>query len=157
MESPDPGLGAVPLEISETAVRNLREQVVQLELTVLAQQAELQGCAQRAAMFEHAAAERLRVIEQGDQLLQAQRGVIAEWEQTGAELQRRADALAREGQAAITAQVEEREANERVRREAGRAMEELAGRERALMREILELRDEGLLHSIIRRISNIFL
>ena len=66
---------------------------------------------------------------------------------------------------ALHAELRELEAaagSERIRlqrawREGGRGMAELANRERALTSELLELRNEGLLHSIIRRLRSLFL
>jgi hypothetical protein len=113
------------------------EQVTQLE-------AALEKCRERLAIFEKAAVERLRVIEQGDALLRGQAETIAA-------LQQEIDGLQLELQKGAV----EHARLERAREEAGRGMAELANRERALTLENLELRNEGLLHSIIRRLRNL--
>ncbi len=145
-----------PPEVSEQAVRNLTEQVQQLELLLLTQRGQLQDCAQKLAMFETAACERLRVIEHGDALLRQQKDTIERVRREASGWQERAEAL--EAQLGTDGEqyAAERRRLEQARLEAGRGMRELAERERRLTAEILELRNEGLLHSMIRRIRRIF-
>jgi len=57
---------------------------------------------------------------------------------------------------ALAAECARTAAAEAGRREASRGSEELALRERTLTRQLLELRSEGLLHSIVRRVRNLF-
>jgi hypothetical protein len=128
----------LPPEDSDAAIGNLRDQVRHLEATLLLVN-------QRAAMFETAAAERLSVIEHGDQLLQARAQTIFALEEKVTALQQQLDRA-----------TPEQKHLENACREAKRGMEELANRERAQTREILELRNEGLLHSIIRRARSLF-
>lgn len=116
----------------------------------------MQECAQRLAMFENAAGERLRVIEHGDTLLKQQQGTIDQLRAEADAALGRAGALEKELAEAVRRQAEERERLEAARLETGRGVMELAVRERQLTAEILELRNEGLIHSIIRRISGIF-
>ncbi|MFN0101026.1 MAG: hypothetical protein ACKV2U_02930 [Bryobacteraceae bacterium] len=130
---------------SPAAVQNLREQVSNLELALLRQRSLLEQCRQRQALFENAAAERLVVIERGDRLLKERADEIDR-------LRRQIEELTQ----AIAGHAEERNRLEGAYRESSRGMAELASRERTLTREILELRNEGLLHSIVRRLSGIF-
>ncbi|MBL8240900.1 MAG: hypothetical protein JNM66_26000 [Bryobacterales bacterium] len=143
-------------EVSEQAIRNLTAQVQQLELLLLSHRTRMQECAQRLAMFENAAGERLRVIEHGDTLLKQQQGTIDQLRAEADAALGRAGALEKELAEAVRRQAEERERLEAARLETGRGVMELAVRERQLTAEILELRNEGLIHSIIRRISGIF-
>jgi chromosome segregation ATPase len=131
----EPGTG--DSELSESVIRNLRDQVTQLD-------AVLKKCQERLAMFENAAVERLHVIEKGDALLRGQAETVAAMQQEISQLRLEL----KEG-------AEERAKLERACQEAGRGMVELANRERALTGQILELRNEGLLHSIIRRIRSL--
>lgn len=142
-------------ETSAWAFRNLTAQVRQLEMVLLAQSSELQQCRERAEVFETAAAERLTVIERGDQLLHSQRETIAELQRQLNELRTEMDAARNELFRFQAQQSEEQRRLETAKLEALRGTEELAYRERVLTRENLELRNEGLLHSIIRRIRSI--
>jgi len=146
MLPPEPVVGAGDREPSESLIRQLREQVSQLELAVLERQESLETCQERLAIFESAACERLRVIEQGAALLYERDSSIKSLELAIARLRHEFEALASD-------RTVEREQSERANREALRGMAELALRESALTREIVELRNEGLLHSIIRRIG----
>ena len=130
-------------EDAERTMGNLRDQVSQLETALLAQQALLAECEQRRAMFEDAANERLQVIQHGDELLRSRAEEIQALHAELRELGAAADS--------------ERIRLQRAWRENGRGMAELANRERALASELLELRNEGLLHSIIRRLRSLFL
>lgn len=111
---------------------------------MLSPEAALEECRERLAIFENAALERLRVIEHGDALLRGQAETIALLQQEISDLR-----LELQKDAAERAKLE------RACQEAGRGMAELANRERALSLANLELRNEGLLHSIIRRLSNL--
>jgi hypothetical protein len=121
---------------------------------------ELAQSRQLQASFEAVATERLRVIEEGGQLLRTRAETILALEKKiqilQADLaesrQQHDDAL---GLATSRAAAEQKRL-ELACREAKRGMEELAARERAQTRELLELRNEGLLHSIIRRIQALF-
>lgn len=132
-------------ENEEGTVGNLRDQIGQLESLLLAQKALLEECRQGRSIFEDAAAERLRVIEHGAELLRAGADEI---QALRAELGRHASSAA--------GAAEERMRLESSLREACRGVAEMASRERALTGEILELRHEGLLHSIVRRMSRLF-
>ena len=132
--------------------RDLRDQVRQLESALLAQQDLLQQCRQRLAIFEEAAGERLRVIQQGAELLKANAAAILAQEAEAGQLRLQVQVLA----SSAAGHAEERQRLQRASREASRGMEELASRERTLTRENLELRNERLVHSILRRLSNLF-
>jgi len=119
------------------SVAGAGEQATQLE-------AALEKCQERLAIFENAAVERLEVIEKGDALLRDQAEKIAA-------LQEQIIGLQLELQTGIA----ESTKLERACKEASRGMAELANRERALTAENLELRNEGLLHSISRRLRNL--
>jgi hypothetical protein len=140
---------------SDSSVRNLRDQVAQLESALLAQQRLLEECRERKELFEHAAEERLRVIEHGDQLLRSRAETISALQQETRQLRLQVDRLEQDLAVSVARHREERNRVQRAYGEAGRGMAELAARERALVREILELRTEGLLHSIIRRLRSI--
>lgn len=143
------------LERFDWSVRNLRDQVRELESALLLQRATLEESRRQLEVFETAAAERLRVIEEADELLRTRAGTIAALEAEMVRLQ--------EAASAATAQIAEMERKhaaevvrlERARREDRRGMDELAARERTLTAEILELRHEGLVHSIIRRLRDL--
>jgi chromosome segregation ATPase len=140
---------------SDSCVRHLKDQVAQLESALLAHQALLVECQQRQAFFEHAAEERLRVIEHGDQLLRSRAETISALQEETRQLRLQVDRVVQELAVSVARHREERNRVQRAYSEAGRGMAELAARERALVREILELRSEGLLHSIIRRFRSI--
>jgi hypothetical protein len=121
---------------------------------------ELAQSRQSQASFEAVATERLRVIEEGGQLLQARAEVILALEKTIQSLQSDLAESRQQHEEALS-QAISRAAAEQKRlelscREAKRGMEELAARERAQTQELLELRNEGLLHSIIRRVQALF-
>lgn len=132
MLSPESAPGSVDSELSE-----LREQVAQLEDA-------LETCRERLAIFENAAVERLQVIEKGDALLRGRAETIAALQQEIGQLRLE-----------LQQGAEEQKRLDRACQEASRGMAELAGRERALTAENLELRNEGLLHSIIRRLRSL--
>jgi len=144
------------LETPEWAAHNLRSQVSQLEALLVSQQSLLADCRKRQALFEEAAGERLRVIQQGDQLLQTRAQAIQMLQGEADQLRLRVKELIIELEASAASAAAERQRLRSVCREAGRGMEELASRESALTRELLELRNEGLIHSMIRRLRNIF-
>jgi len=139
-------------ENTEWAARNLRDQVRQLEAALLAQQDVLQECRQRLAIFEEAAGERLRVILEGDELLKTSAEAILALQSETGKLRRQIHEL----ETSAACHAEERQRLQGACSEVGRGMEELANRERALTREILELRNEWLVHSILRRLSSLF-
>ena len=188
MMSPETAISPGGAENAELAVRNLRNQVCQLESTLLEREALLQQCRQSQAIFEDAAAERLQVIQQGDELLRARADAILALQREAVQLRLQLNdlytaskvlahplpdghgsvteprgrpqsvttlSIAQELASPATIVAEERQRLQRACREAGRGMEELASRERALTREILELRNEGLLHSLVRRVSSL--
>lgn len=132
--------------------RDLRDQVRRLESALLAQQDLLQQCRQRLAIFEEAAGERLRVIQHGAELLKADAAAILAQEAEAGQLRLQVRELA----STAAGHAEERQRLQRASREASRGMEELASRERTLTRENLELRNERLVHSILRHLSNLF-
>ena len=138
---PESAINSGGSENAERTIDNLRDQVRQLETALLGQQTLLAECGQRLAMFEDAANERLRVIQRGDELLRSRaeenQALHAELRELGATADR------------------ERIRLQRAWRENGRGMAELANRERALTSELLELRNEGLLHSVIRRLRSL--
>lgn len=139
-------------ENAEWAARNLQDQVRHLEDALLAQQDALQECRQRLAIFEAAAGERLRVILEGDELLKTSAQAILTLQAEAGELRLQIQEL----ETSAASHTEERQRLERACREATRGVEELANRERALTREILELRNERLVHSILRRLNSLF-
>jgi chromosome segregation ATPase len=154
-----PPESAIPVgdsDPSDWTVRNLRDQVSQLEAALLAERALLRQCQESHAIFEHAAKERLLVIERGSDLLQNRADEIAALRQEAAALRLEVSRLTGQLDSSAAAHAQERERLAGACREASRGMEELANRERSLTREILELRNEGLLHSIIRRLSRLF-
>jgi hypothetical protein len=120
----------------------------------------LEQAQQAHAAFEAVSIERLRVIEDGGRLLQDRAAEIARLKERIQELQSSVDETRQQSadtvEAAVRRAAEEEERLTLACREAKRGMEELAARERAQTREILELRNEGLLHSIIRRVRALF-
>ena len=139
-------------ENAEWAVHNLRDRVRQLEAALLSKEDLLEQCRQRLAIFEEAASERLRVIQEGDELLKTRAEAILTLQAEAAQLRLQVQELA----STAAGHAEERQRLQRACGEAGRGMEELGNRERALTREILELRNERLVHSILRRLNSLF-
>ena len=150
--SPETASGTGGPENSEWDGLDLRDQVRRLESALLTQQDLLQQCGQRLAIFEEAAGERLRVIQQGAELLKDNAAAVLALEAEAAQLRLQVRELA----STAAGHAEERQRLQRACREAGRGMEELASRERTLTRENLELRNERLIHSVIRRLSSLF-
>lgn len=141
---------------AETAVRNLREQVRTLELLLLRQRAALEAAERDRQIFAAAAEERLRVIERGDQLLQARdRAAETSRREIAAQAGQLA-ALQSELAASVELHEQEKLRLEMAKREWARGMEELANRERTLTEENLVLRNQGLINSIIARLRRIF-
>ena len=138
------------------AAGHLRQQVRELELALTAAHSALQECRQQKEMFETAASERLEVILRGEKLLKARMEAIAGLQEESAQLRQQADELAAQLTAATAQRSDLERRALRQANESARGMAELAERERKLTIENLELRNEGLLHSIIRRISRIF-
>jgi chromosome segregation ATPase len=152
MSEADPALTP---EMAERTSESLRQQVRELEQGLLAARAALLECAQQREMFETAAGERLAAILHGEALRKAQLETVAGLQEESAGLlQRVAELEARLAEVAAERAHWERRALQQ-ERELARGMAELAERERNLTRENLELRNEGLLHSIIRRISSL--
>lgn len=133
MSAPDPAI----------ALRNLREQVTALEATALILQARLSESRERAAMLAASAEERLQVIQKGDTLLREKQEAIRLLEQKLAGTEESVERLRRQ-----LAQPEDRH-------EENRALKELAARELKLTQELLVLKKEGLLHSIVRRVRSL--
>ena len=150
--SPETAISPGGTENAERTIRDLRDQVRQLESALLAQQDLLEQSRQRLAIFEEAASERLLVIQKGDELLQARAEAILALQAETAQLRIQVQELA----STAAGHAEERQRLRRARGETGRGMEELANRERALTHEILELRNERLVHSILRRLNSLF-
>lgn len=143
MSAPDSSIGPAGSDLSEIAIRNLREQVQTLEANVLTLHARLEEARERRTFFEAAAAERLQVIQRGDSLLRARSETIQDLEQKLTEISGVAESLRSQLAAASD------------RKEESRSLAELAARERNLTRELLELKKEGLLHSIVRRVRKL--
>jgi chromosome segregation ATPase len=140
--------GDAAAETAEQINQTLRQQVRELETGLVAAHTALRECREQKEMFETAAGERLAAILHGETLLTARMEAITALR---AELERvqREFGECQERLAAALAENAAVEARARhAARESARGMAELAERERRLTQENLELRNQGLLHSI---------
>ncbi len=140
-------------EPSLWALQNLKEQVRHWESLLLHQRSHLADCIRQRDVFERAAQDRLAVIDEGQRLIRERDHRITQLTGQISSLREQLAAAGEEVSRLSEQYRLERVELKRACLEAGRGMTELAQREKALTAQVLELQREGLIDSVIRRIS----
>jgi hypothetical protein len=129
-------------------ISNLRAQLTQFELLVLHVSARLTRAQSEAQVFAEAARERLVLLTAADEEIRAQQAAVLE---LNGRLE--SERLAAQGRESAWLQAQALLQEEVA--ELRRALTEAAHSESTARRELLELRNEGLIHSFFRHLNNI--